>query len=232
MKNRGPLLTVAMALFGYGSYIPNILNNPDAYISNFTYVDDSAENKTNHASRCVDQQPFESLLQPRFQSSLKCVTDNTQSPKYLDHDIARYLRSFYVNTEFEVGDPQRPTNTFAAAVYRATEAWFTTGNADSRSVYSDPGADTIIPTMSRASMIVLCILLGIYLACLIVLAGYSARKPLGTRQLDAFTMMRIGAEMHDQVPFKVCFEISAVRALDDTPGFVGDATEERERSGS
>ncbi|PPJ59969.1 hypothetical protein CBER1_10150 [Cercospora berteroae] len=226
LKNKGPLLAVAMALFGYGSYIPDQLDHPEAYISNITYFDDSPKNKTNHASSCINQRPFESLLQPQYGSSAKCVMDDFRSLEELDDGIARYLQSFYVNTKYQVVDPERPTNAFAAAVYLATEAWFTTGHADwgSRSVYSDPGADTTIPTMSLASMIVLSLMLGMYLACIIALSVYSSSKPLWTRQLDSFTMMRIGAEVHEQVPFNVCFEVSAVRVLDDMPGYVGDAT--------
>lgn len=215
-----------MALFGYGSYIPHQLDHPEAYLSNITYFKDSPKNKTNHASSCINQRPFESLLQPTTGRSSKCVMDDVRSLEELDDGIARYLQSFYVNTQYEVGDAERPTNAFAAAVYLATEAWFTTGHSDwgSRSVYSDPGADTTIPTMSLASMIILSLMLGIYLACIIALSVYSSRKPSWTRQLDSFTMMRIGAAMHEQVPFKVCFEISAVRVLDEMPGYVGDAT--------
>ncbi|PIA92339.1 hypothetical protein CB0940_09144 [Cercospora beticola] len=226
LKNKGPLLTVAMALFGYGSYTPAQLDHPKAYLSNITYYNDSPKNKTNHASSCINQRPFESLLQPSYGRSAKCVMDDVRSLEELDDGIARYLQSFYVNTQYEVGDAERPTNAFAAAVYLATEAWFTTGHSDwgSRSVHSDPGADTTIPTMSLASMIILSLMLGVYLACIIVLSVYISRKPLWTRQLDSFTMMRIGAEMHEQVPFKICFEVSAVRILDDMPGYVGDAT--------
>lgn len=152
--------------------------------------------------------------------------DNVQTAEELDNEIAKYLYSFYENTAFWIDDVEGPTNAFAAAVYLATEAWFTARQDiwGSREVYFDPGADTMIPTMSRAGMIVLSLLLGIYLSCIIALSVYSSRKPRWTQQLDSFSMMRIGAEMHEILPLKVGLEIGAIRVLDETPGFVGDAT--------
>jgi hypothetical protein len=187
-----------MALFGYGSYIPTRLAHPEAYLANTTYYYDTPENATNHASTCVDRRPFEALLEPRFRGNSECVDDSLRTPAALDDDIARYLRSFYVTDGYKLGDTSRATNAFTAAVYLATEAWFTTGRADwgSRSVCFDAGADTTIPAMSLAAMIGLSALLGIYLACLFALSLYSARNYRWTGRLDAFAMMRIGAEMH------------------------------------
>jgi hypothetical protein len=215
-----------MALFGYGSYIPTRLAHPEAYLANTTYYYDTPENATNHASTCVDRRPFEALLEPRFRGNSECVDDSLRTPAALDDDIARYLRSFYVTDGYKLGDTSRATNAFTAAVYLATEAWFTTGRADwgSRSVYFDAGADTTIPAMSLAAMIGLSALLGIYLACLFALSLYSARNYRWTGRLDAFAMMRIGAEMHEKVPLEVGFEVSAIRVLDETPGVIGDAT--------
>lgn len=208
-----------MALFGYGSYIQTRLDLPEAYLTNST-------NGTYHGISCVDQRPFDSLLEPRFKSNSDCIMDNVQTAEELDIEIAKYLYSFYENTAFSIDDVEGPTNAFAAAVFLATEAWFTARQDiwGSREVYFDPGADTTIPAMSRAGMIVLSLLLGIYLACIIALSVYSSRKPRWTQQLDSFSMMRIGAEMHEKLPFKVGFEAEAIRVLDEMPGFVGDAT--------
>jgi hypothetical protein len=59
---------------------------------------------------------------------------------------------------------------------------------------------------------------------LFALSLYSARNYRWTARLDAFAMMRIGAEMHEKVPLEVGLEVSAIRVLDETPGFIGDAT--------
>lgn len=37
-------------------------------------------------------------------------------------------------------------------------------------------------------------------------------------------MMRIGAAVHDQIALDVGFETEKIRSLDETSGFIGDAT--------
>ena len=59
-KNRGPLLTVALALFGSGSFIAERMARPDAFMyPNMTYEEAKA---TPNYGACVDQAPFTNLL--------------------------------------------------------------------------------------------------------------------------------------------------------------------------
>jgi len=214
-----PLLTVAVALFGYNSFIHSGLSHQEA----FNRQQDRRP-QIDYAIACVGERPFASLLLGPDDSYPR---DCDRDPLYagtLDEQLAGYVRSFYTSPETEY--LQRLTNAFSSAVFLATEAWLTF-ESDFRSrrvVHSDPGADLVIPAMSRAAMILISSLWTIYIACLFSLAIYSARVPRWTNTLDAFAMMRVGAAMDDRISLKVGFEGSTIGALDELTGVIGDTT--------
>lgn len=80
----------------------------------------------------------------------------------------RLRNTFYVfgNYGLQWQDPERSMNAFAAAIYLANEAWLTSDVLRSnRQVFSDPGADMVIPAISRAGMVIISILWAVYIAC-------------------------------------------------------------------
>jgi hypothetical protein len=227
-----PLLTIAIALFGYDSYIPARLSHQETFIRDYDSWPKANGGSTgpwvDYALACVDQKPFASLLlNPDENRILDCITDAVQYPEALDQDLARYVRSFYPSGNSYDSDPERHTNAWSSAVFLATEAWLSFGSDASfsdRNVYSDPGADLVIPAISPAGMILISSLWAIYIACLLSLAVYSARTPRWTNQLDAFAMMRVGAATDERIGLKVGFEAKTIDALDELPGLIGDAT--------
>ncbi|KAF8815774.1 hypothetical protein BYT27DRAFT_7192152 [Phlegmacium glaucopus] len=60
---------------------------------------------------------------------------------------------------------------------------------------------------------------------------YSTWTPCWTDQLDAFAMMRIGAAIAESIPFRVANTTDRIKILDETPGWVGDATEGKGKVG-
>lgn len=126
---------------------------------------------------CVNQKALSSLLldNDEISSASDCILDAMYSPEELDKDLARYLQSFYLSGTSSMKrrhrNPARSQNAFASAVFLATEAWLTSDDFPARRyVSSDPGADIVIPAISRAGMILISSLWGVYIACLFGLA--------------------------------------------------------------
>lgn len=230
------LLTVTIALFGSKFFIPTRLNHPETFLRGSDSFPTEGDSSGDWDSPCVDQMPFESLLDsPDSGSQSGCITDTIQSVKSLHREIAGYVQSFYPDARRDrIEDqysrnvyPERLTNAFSSAVSLATEAWLVFGSPDidmRRSVASDPGANLVIPVMSRTGMIIISSLWAVYIGCLLCLAMYSAITPRWTNQLDAFAMMRVGAGTDERIGLEVGFEVTIIDALDELSGVVGDAT--------
>ncbi|KAI7214520.1 hypothetical protein KC333_g5974 [Hortaea werneckii] len=226
--NKGPLLTVALALFGKNSFIPSRLHGS---VANLSRTDLSYSTYSN----CVDQAPMMGLLRDtkgmawgRNQID-ECVTEWYASERPVDYQISQYVGAFLYNSaqaDALAGD-ERITNAFLAAAYLAIDVWMDNPyQVSSSSITFDLGADTDIPVISQTGMVLISILLGLDLTCLLGLAIYSSLTPTWTNQFDAFAMMRLGAAMHEKMPLDVSYSHSQVKVLDTTSGFVGDGPEE------
>lgn len=146
------------------------------------------------------------------------MRDENAAPEDVDAQTARYIGKLIF--EDDPVKEERVANAFKSAIFLATEAWLTSSEwPRERKVYSDPGANTIIPSISRAGIIVV----SMYLLCLFAFAFYSARAPRWTYRLDAFALLRIGATMHERLPIDVAYETGAIKFLDKTSGMIGDA---------
>lgn len=223
-----------MALFGYDSFIPVRLNDQSSFLRGYdSWLNSGNESRgrfSEYSSACREIKPMSSLLlEPFVGHPTECNQDVVRTPEDLDEELAKYVQSFYftgprLSTDYQ--DPERSTNAFASAVYLANEAWLTSDwfLSARRAIYSDPGADTTIPSISRAGIILISSLWAVYLSCLLSLAVYSAKAPRWTNQLDAFAMIRIGATTDERISLDVGFEAETIDALDEMPGFVGDAT--------
>lgn len=228
--SRGPLLTVAIALFGNGSFIQQRAANPDKFIT-------PLEAQTYNRSLCIELIPLRSLLvgdpgssvEPVDVSGLaKCVYQNDVADMgQLQAQMAGWVEYFYYN--HWDGD-QQIEKAFGAAVYLANEAWLLSATLPSLSVSYDLGTDTLVPAISLPGIVIISILLGIYLFMLVALAVYSYLQPSWTSQLDSFAMMRLGATLAGHEPLLVG-KASEVEILDDTPGWIGDTQESLEQAG-
>ncbi|GAW22640.1 hypothetical protein ANO14919_121820 [Xylariales sp. No.14919] len=219
--NKGPLLVIALALFGVGSFLDK-RPGYEAYISTIEDVE--------LPSTCLDLVPFIPLLRDVQNTPFAgdpldpCLSYDGSRFWYPDVQNAAYLWAFVWN--FNDGySGERIRNAFSTAAFLANEAWMMQDLPSSGfKVYYDLGADTQVPVISRAGIALISALLGLYLLGVLAMALYAARVPRWTETLDAFAMMRIGAAAGDRVPLLVCEDVDKVAALDEIPGSFGDAT--------
>ena len=233
--NKGPLLSLAVALFGEGSFVDVQHTALAAYANSGT-----------HYSGCISMVPFISLLHnvvsgqvssqvsSTFEPCLTAyhvehVTDNPRSAEAnemaMHAMVAAYFFLFSGDTSYGPLT-ERVENAFAAAAFLANDVSMTTGTyGQSIDVSYDMGADQQVPHISSAGVIFVSVLYGVYLACLFALAVYSAWSRRWTDRLDSFAMMRIGASISEKVPLLATRHASRIKALDETPGWIGNGAE-------
>ncbi|KAF8812041.1 hypothetical protein BYT27DRAFT_6431049 [Phlegmacium glaucopus] len=221
--NRGPLLTTAIALFGDGSFIADRVTNPDAYINNITESSDV---------ECISQVPLVGLLYQSMGTGgiLGSVGDDCVIKNAKDGNSVQRQIKMYINLLMDDGELIR--NAFESAAFLANEAWLKYNALfPTFAVSYDAGTDTVVPAISRAGINLISLLLAVDLLSLLAMTLYSAWTPCWTDQLDAFAMVRIGAAIAESIPFRVANTTDQIKVLDETPGWVGDATEGRGKVG-
>lgn len=234
VANKGPLLTIAMALFGDTSFIQSRQAHPQAYASviNFNVP---VEQVPAYAGSCVDLAPLAILL-----AGTSGEDDSTNGINYCISNTDGGVNGTDVNTEVAQWisnfnyDQERVRNAFDAAAFLANKAWMQNSVSPaekSLTVNFDLGADTQIPVISRGGMIFVSILLGLYILMLIPLAIYATWSPRWTAQLDSFALMRIGAAIAEKLPLTVGQNKNTIKSLDEIPGWVGDTSGEKEPLG-
>ena len=223
LQNKGPLLTIALALFGEGSFIGSRVAYPETVIG-------AAQRLPNNT--CTGFAPLHYFMQETvgftsWQDSDDpgCIISNaTSNEADVDLQIRSWIRIF------DNLDNERLTAAMNAAAFLATKAWMDNqvpSIGHSLSVEYDLGIETLIPSISLAGIVVISALYFIFLLSLLATAAYASFTPRWTHSLDAFTMMRLGAAMgEEKLPLLVGRRHNSVRALDDTPGWLGDGHEE------
>lgn len=159
----------------------------------------------------------------------RCIMDDKGSAGIYapQSEMFEWIKNFQYDTE-------RLSNAFTVATFLANQAWML-NNVDvgSHSLYIsyDLGADTEVPVISEAGIRLVSALLGLDLLALLAMAFYAYLSPRWTDQLDAFTMMRLGAAMADKVPLMVGRQTDKIKVLDEIPGWIGDTAEKDEEIG-
>lgn len=211
-----------MALFGRSSFLAERVAHPEADIT--PTLNTSLQGYRN----CVDFAPMGRLIGSIGDGDNYCI--ETGASRFRGYAtnlmITRYI------TNFEL-DNDTLSNAFTSAALIANQIWLA-HNTDSNivgkslSINFDMGADSQVPTLSRAGMIAASVVMGLFLAILFVLVLYSLWTPRWTSRLDAFAMIRIGAAMPDRLPLSIGRNADAITELDDNPGWAGDAAEDDE----
>lgn len=243
VQNKGPLLTTALALFGPNSWIDLLTRYPDLYsertIGNKTLLGDS--------KICLDFPPLSKILGRNALTSLdssslffdrtnQCINLHAQGTTVLTEIhayqiAARWLSNFRAGSlitesadppDFPITDPN-PTlsNAFTVAAYLANMAWMT-DTKGLLTVSYDMGADSQKPSISGSGIITVSILIGFHLLGLLATAIYASWFPRWTGSLDAFSMVRLGSSIGDQVTLKLSSNDDELRMLDELPGWIGD----------
>ncbi|KAK7031726.1 hypothetical protein R3P38DRAFT_826216 [Favolaschia claudopus] len=225
-RNKGPLLTIAVALFGLGSFIDQV----QSYQTYFAAA--NTHNGSDSSILCLNEVPFMPLLHdPQDHASITSGVDPcvryTGDPSSASLNVAQYLWSFiYTSGDGFAGE--RIQNAFTSAAFLANEAWMMSLDpaAGRLGVTYDYGADTQIPVISTKAIILLSALLGVFLSSLLALAIYGTWYPHWTPRLDSFAMLRIGASLADRFPGSLVIveDVDSCKVLDDTPGWIGDVS--------
>ncbi|RDW61837.1 uncharacterized protein DSM5745_10509 [Aspergillus mulundensis] len=230
IRNKGPLLTIALALFGQGSFIESHARQPEAYAATVIYDYNKDQNPAHSACRYL--KPFGYMLES---IRLECISNSAGGVNGWDvRDlIAEWLNSFHTF-------PETLANAFTGAAYLSHKAWMdhSTEDPDAPYVYGggfrvsfDMGRLRQKPVISRAGVIVVSALLGVHVLSLLALGCYAAWSPRWTRRLDSFAILRVGGAIARHVPLWMVYKTSLVRELDGLPGWIGDQMPEGEAVG-
>jgi hypothetical protein len=226
VANKGPLLNIAMALFGESSFV-DVQHTALAAYANSGII----------YGGCIDIVPMIALLGLTVTGArafTPCLTGYYitpgSDPSFREDNnismhaiVAAYFWLF--SGASTAPSPEVVQNAFAAAAFLANDM-FMTSNFYSQSIdiSYDMGADQQIPHISRVGIILVSVLLGLDLACLLALALYSAWIPRWTGTLDSFAMLRIGASISDRTPLLATRHVERIKVLDETPGWIGNAS--------
>ncbi|KAJ5175919.1 uncharacterized protein N7482_001796 [Penicillium canariense] len=228
-STKGPLLRIALALFGEGSFVDVQHTTLAAYArSDVPY------------SGCIGLIPFISLLHSSdvvkapalFDPCLEGGAVKGGTDAY-DLETKNISMHSIVATYFFLfsGDSWAPPanvveNAFAASAFLANDAMMADAyRFPSLSVSYSLGVDMQIPAISREGIILVSVLLGLDLLCLLAMAIYSAWIPRWTMALDSFAMLRIGASISEKVPLLATNHAERIKTLDETPGWIGNEAE-------
>jgi hypothetical protein len=147
-----------------------------------------------------------------------------------------YLSSFVDG--YGIFSGEQITNAFSAAAFLANQAWLLSAPDGRLIVNHDLGMDMQVPVLSLTGIIVVSVVMGLFLLVLLGVAVYAWWTPTWTTTLDAFAMLRIGAAVgaplrptrdsdeaeNERLLFFPRNGVADVAALDQTPGWVGDAS--------
>ncbi|KAJ7649115.1 hypothetical protein DFH06DRAFT_996603 [Mycena polygramma] len=241
--NKGPLLQTALALFGLGSFIDVRARG----LASNSFMDNTTAVELYRTSQCAgnmvpflpllrDQIGHEQVGNPIDGCARQLSPDPAESARL---ETLYYLSAFVYNT-YDGWAGERITNAFGAAAFLANQAWFLGAFDGQLMVSYDMGADMQVPVLALRGIVVVSAVLGLFLVVLLGGAVYAWRTPTWTRTLDAFAMLRIGAavgaplrstardsdEAEDDSRLLLFPRNGAagVAALDQTPGWVGDAS--------
>ena len=229
----GPFLTAIMAVFG-----PNTFFNAAAVNSNYTSTYTTL-------SLCAQlRYPFTGLSDYAFQNpksnfnidwtpgrlSLDCpLTLKSDDPA---PPLLRALMSWMPNfgTEDEI------TAALTLATYAAGNAILNVGPSPFYNtgfyISTSPGTSIQKPNTSLAGIFIVSLLLATQIVGLALLALYASRSATWTESLDAWAMLRLGAEIgREEMPALSALEAKKAGVLDKQKGWVGDTRVEGREDG-
>lgn len=215
IMNKGPLVSIALALFGPGSYLDIRRTVIEAY-----------QHRSEDFIGCVAIVPIMDLLtaphEDAFQvsESLGPCVDSTHLDLF--DILSSYIWLFAASSGNNLPSAERIQDALTASAFLAVDIWFGSTLGAELFVSNKPSDDLQIPFISPAGVVLVSVVLGIYLTFMLALSVYSAWTPRWTNQLDSFAMMRIGGSLPRRVPFLLAHSPGKVDALDKLPGWIGD----------
>jgi len=220
-SNIGPLTTVALALFGEGSFIDTRLRNPSAYVirerpdtgttDNGTYTDEG------YSYNCMSSTPLAFLSET---PGMGCWDDRQLSyERGVIFQVERFISLFAEEARIQAA--------LTTGAFLANKAWLAPDGSSrlrqdiSRTILVDHGVSTIKTSLSMAGIIAGSVLLGAHLLGLLALALYAfVQKPF-VPWLGAEVMVKAGIA-YAEVLGASEGEEQWINAAAACKGFVGD----------
>ncbi|KAL4879461.1 hypothetical protein BJY04DRAFT_229024 [Aspergillus karnatakaensis] len=225
VANKGPLLLIALALFGEGSFIASRARHTEAYATPVLHDRDDFDMWTSGA--CVEMIPL-NWLDGRTKDSCIRNRDGGENGWDVADQIVDWLTKFHAKADTVAA-------AFTAAGFLANQARIRynvpENSLKTLTVSYDLGADTKIPVISLAGVVFISILLGVHVLSLLALGGYAAWSPRWTGTLNSFAMMRLGSIIAPQLPLWFASGWHRVEVFDQTPGWIGAVTSDDGRVG-
>jgi hypothetical protein len=218
----GPLMTSALALFGNGSWLSTAANSMS---NRTYHSDDPNNKQKLLWQLICRGMPFSKLFLPSdFGAALKeseafvslCGSlerkmfdgygpVRTDLLRATQHLIAAFAPVVDLSSDSKEKTLYSSESLLRCAMFVANRAFLTLLSPDGvrdkerdltgRKIYTSPGISVQKPTLSKATLIVLSVLIGIQLLGLGYLTYYLYRVPTWSDQLDAMAMARIGASL-------------------------------------
>lgn len=216
--NKGPLATLALALFGSNSFVASRISNPTAYLQQ-PLAYDPKYNAPLSAGNCAALIPLASLTSYLDAACVRDFESFTESA--VVEQVQAFLRLFHSPKIIRPG--------LEAGLFLASKLWLTGGkrvvdfpNGPLWVAY-DEGAAVLKPHMSGVGVVVGSVFLGMHLAGLLALALYAWVVKPWKGSLGAEVMVRMGV-VHAGVLGPTEGGEQLRGAAEGLPGFVGDET--------
>jgi hypothetical protein len=193
-SNTGPLTSIALALFGEGSFIETRLSNPSAYIvrerpdpGRTEDINNDTYRHKGYSNNCVSSMPL-AYFMGNF--GKRCWTDRDSSYERGILDQVQQLMSFFTSES-------QMQMVLTAAAFLANKVWLAPDGTyltrdRSRSISVDHGVPTIKTSLTMSGIIVGSVLLGAHLFGLWALALYAFIKKPFAQWLGAEIMVKAG----------------------------------------
>jgi hypothetical protein len=218
-RSVGPLTSLALALFGEGSFIDTRVSNPATYVlkrpeelipsGDYTYPV--------YSGNCMSLMPMRGLTDERLWNDDRspCIRDLALgSERSIAWGLENWVSYFHITYDVK--------EKFMMGTYLANKVWLSTSNWDDTSLmYYDEGVTTKKPMLSMTGMIVGSVFLGAHLFGLLFLACYACYIKPWVPWLGAQYMIKAGTA-----------HAGALRSAEGAsqwqatvaacPGFVGD----------
>ncbi|KAK5083280.1 hypothetical protein LTR70_008229 [Exophiala xenobiotica] len=218
LPNKGPLLKIIYALFGNGS-MPSIFG-----VENATYNPGVAWSTYRQRNApCLELVPLSGLNNAVSNTGIFSYyrTNTKECVSYYDLSLGNSMLYFLSNFFIPI---EALTQVLRAAAYISHDIWLSPMGG-SLSVDYDPGQDLQRPGLTRNSIIGLSLAIAVFLFSLLMLAFYASFSRTWTYSLDAYALLRIGAELgKESLPFVLVSDTHGVGEFDELPGWVGDVT--------
>lgn len=213
---KGPLLSLTFALFGQTSWISELFSDRSPSTHRFRQ---SQIMSPRDWRECVEHIPMSGLNQ----SEPLCTTFLTS--------VSSQIQDWM--TEYTTRDP---TKMLSQAVALSNIAWMTQYRPYAAySISANHGISAVKQHISPAGFYICTALLALHLLGLFILAIYTCHATPWTSDLDSFAMLRIGAQFADRLGAQSMDKLPMglrksenVKALDELPGFIGDASPEED----